>query len=137
MKIDYESLIAALEDHSGDAVYHFNKKTGEVLRLSEMYSDESEREEYYNQVEGDDWIVIDPMPSREGFRIMEDFVEQLPDGEDKRFLDRTLGMKKPFANFKIALHSLPEIRQAWFAFRDARMNDLARQWLVDEGIAVD
>lgn len=136
MKVDLALLIEALEDHSGYTHHFLNRKTGEFIRISDMYDDSSEIEEQHARMEAEDdqWLEVEPQPSRDGFRTMEDFVAQLPDGEDKKLLDRVLGFQKPFAKFKIALADMPEIRKAWFAFQDGHMAALARAWLEAEGI---
>ncbi len=65
---------------------------------------------------------------------MEDFVSGLPDGEEKRTLNRALSWKKPFSNFKQALYEMPELRKAWHAFHDDRIRKAAEEWLASEAI---
>jgi hypothetical protein len=135
LKIDMGFLIDALEDHSGMASCYLDKKTGEILRISE-YETEEEKQSYYEQIESDSerYVHIDPRPSHEGFRLMEDFANQLPDGEEKRTLQRALSWQKPFSNFKRALSEMPEIRDQWHKYHDERMMALAKEWLLSEGI---
>ncbi len=60
---------------------------------------------------------------------MEDFVEALPEGEEKRVLEKALSWKKPFSNFKNALIDMGSHRQEWFDFRDERMRQEIQDWL--------
>jgi hypothetical protein len=79
-------------------------------------------------------FTIEKMSSREGFQIMENFVDELEDGYFRDNLIKILDRKSPFANFKAEVES-SKYREHWFAFRDAayveyveeelKMNDVA------------
>jgi hypothetical protein len=60
------------------------------------------------------WEPIESWPSRFAFEEMEDLVAELPDGDQKRTLERALRWKKPFNHFKQALTTLPDVRQQRF-----------------------
>lgn len=89
-------------------------------------------EEIQNNWKG--FFTIEKMSSREGFQIMEGFVDELGDGYFKENLIKILNRKSPFANFKAEVES-SEFREQWFAFRNAayveyveeelEMNDVA------------
>lgn len=136
IEIETMWLYMALEDHSGDARFYLDRRTGEILRVSEMSETEQEKEETYARMmeEPDRWLEIEPIPSRDAFRVMEDFVSGLPEGEQKRTLNRALSWKKPFSNFKQALYEMPELKEAWHAFHDASIRKAAEEWLALEGI---
>lgn len=136
--IDMSFLLDALEDHSGTATFYLNKKTGEIIRVSE-YDTEDEKKPIYDQIdaEPDRYVHIEPQSSRKGFEIMEDFVATLPDGEEKRTLERALSWQKPFSNFKNALREMPELGKRWLDYHDRRMMETAREWLESEGIEAE
>jgi len=75
------------------------------------------------------YIVIEPMSSHEAYGIMENFVESLPEGGEKRLLEKALAWKKPFANFKDAVAEMGPLRQEWFSFHDERMVREIKDWL--------
>ncbi|MFH1084506.1 MAG: UPF0158 family protein, partial [Chloroflexota bacterium] len=104
-KIDMDFLIMALEDHSEMVTYYLDRQTGEVA----MSSDYSEDESLSEQLEDDPdrFVWIEPQPSHEAFEIMADFVEDLPDGEERRLLERALAWRSPFSNFRSALREMP------------------------------
>ena len=133
--IDMSFLIDALEDHTSMASCYLDKQTGEILRISE-YDTEEEKKPFYDQIDAfpDRYVCIEPLDSSTSFRIMEDFVQGLPDGEERRSLERALSWKKPFSNFRNALREKPEIGALWHKFHDARMTALAKEWLEEEGI---
>lgn len=82
----------------------------------------------------ENYFTIEKMSSREGFQIMENFVDELEDGYFRNNLIKILDRKSPFANFKAEVES-SEFSEQWFALRDAayvkyveeelEMNDLA------------
>jgi hypothetical protein len=136
IEIDSMWLFEAIEDHSGTVHFYLDRHTGEVLRISEMFESEEEQEETYGRMRAEParWIEVEPMPSRDAFRVMEDFVRDLPEGEQKRTLNRALSWKKPFGNFKRALYEMPELKTAWHTYHDARIRRVAEEWLASEGI---
>jgi hypothetical protein len=120
----------ALEDNSGMMNHFLDKKTGEIVFVSEYdVLDEDEETKKLIEDEPDRFLWIDTVSSNKGFRIMEEFVESLPDGEAKMILCKALAWKKPFSNFKDALHDYPDIREQWFEFHDKALGELATEWL--------
>ena len=86
--------------------------------------DESAWEEENNMLESDwgDFKEIESLSSKDSFKIMEDFVEQLSDKVPLKFqLINALNHKKPFRHFKFVIDNSREYRQAWFDFK--------REWL--------
>lgn len=122
----------ALEDHGGNlSAYFFNTQTGEVLILSEDF-DRAQIEEIAEDA-SHRFLRIEPIDSREGYRIMEDFVRTLPPSRLRDELEWSLEGPKPFRRFKNAL-SDDAIRAQWFGFHDAHMRKMAIKWLANIGI---
>ena len=67
-------------------------------------------------------IVIEPLESHESFKIMEGFVEQVPDLSLRNKLINALNRRKPFANFKYLIDD-SAYRQDWFDFRQAWLEE--------------
>jgi len=77
---------------------------------------------------------IEPVSSGEGYADMEDFIAQVRDPRARDLLrarDRRSRRISPLQGHALRL---PELRQAWFAFHDARMQGLALEWLADQGL---
>ena len=72
---------------------------------------------------GQDYVEIEGMGSREGFRLMEEFAEQLDSSRLQERLYRALRQKKPFQHFKSEIDNAGAYRQAWFAFKNQKMID--------------
>jgi hypothetical protein len=135
INIDASDLLDLLEEHSGFRTGYIDRQTGEILVTFDDY-DEPEQEEVLEKIR-DDWdryLQIEPIDSHEGFRIMERFVQSLPDGENRNLLFKVLSWKKPFSNFKSALRDMGDLRQQWFDFHDKALRELAEEWLESQDI---
>jgi hypothetical protein len=136
MKINWEALCEAVGDYSQSRIYIFNKKTGEIIIVSEYMSDSSKRD-LKTQVAGikpENCVVIPTMSSRDGFKLMEDFVPLVKDDKVKAILAEILPQSAPFKRFKELVFKNPEIRKQWQNYREERLTEYAKRWLVKEGI---
>jgi len=141
LPVNFGDLALALQDQGGELhVYYFDTETGAVLNLSEDF-DQAQlheiREEGFAR-----FLRIEPMNPREGYRIMADFVADLPSSRVREKLEWSLDGPKPFRRFKDALRDDETIRKQWFDFHNARMRELAIEWLAahqirPEGLALE
>ena len=131
IKIIDSDLLDLLEDDGDSRTGYLDIKTGDILTIFENFYDEDEEKQVIDQIEKNPsrYILIEPIGSREGFRIMERFVATLPEGEDRNLLTKALSWKKPFSNFKNALSDMPDLREKWFDFHDRQLRRLALEWL--------
>ena len=146
LKIDSEDLINALEDHSDSFDYFLDLENGNVVLLSsDDFEDEFEEDpvnlDGYNHeiVENNPgrFIFINPISSRESFKIMEDFVSTILNELIKNTLSIALSKRKPFRNFKDELNHLPEIQKEWYKYHEIEMEKLAYEWLKDNDITAE
>ncbi|MCC6243424.1 MAG: hypothetical protein IT353_11320 [Gemmatimonadaceae bacterium] len=77
---------------------------------------------------------VEPIDSATAFTIMEDFVMLLPESVAKTSLARALERNRPFRRFKDALYDHGPLRDQWHRFHEDRMLEIARAWLVENGI---
>jgi yecA family protein len=133
LPVNLSDLALALEDHGENLnVYFFDTQTGEVLILSEDV--DREQIEKIAEEASNRFVRIEPTDSREGYRIMENFVRSLPQSRLREKLEWSLDGPKPFRRFRDALREDDEIRGQWLRFHDAHMRKVAIQWLADLGI---
>src|SRR3990170_4282942 len=128
-KIDLGSLCEALDDHSYESSWWLDPETGEIELRSDSFVDAEEDED----PESRGLIAIEPVPSHESYRHMEDFVERVHDPRARDLLARAIAGRGAFRRFKDTLFDFPELRQAWFKFHDARMERRALDWLPPPG----
>ncbi|MEE1089237.1 MAG: UPF0158 family protein, partial [Bacteroidaceae bacterium] len=100
MRTKYESIIeavaCAMEDHSYNSSWYFDfdeQDTVPLIEESECYPKEGHR-----------LLYIEPMESRESFKLMEDFIETVPNKADQDKLWSALRQRHPFSAFKNMLH---------------------------------
>ena len=138
MKIDATELLGLLEDNSGFEVGYLDRQTGKILvMIKDCEGPEEQEVEDRIKNGGDRYLEIDPISSRDSFRLMERFVESLPEGQDRDFLFTVLTGRKPFANFKHALLAMGDLRNRWFDFQHKEMLRLATEWLESEGVQAE
>jgi hypothetical protein len=133
-RVDLRSLAEALEDHSPETMWWFDPRTGETeLGLADPIGaglDEEEEEDPLDR----GLVRIEPIPSREAYGDMEDFIDRVRDPRVRDLLERAIAGRGAFRRFKDTLLDFEELRQVWFAFHDARMERRAIEWLADEGL---
>lgn len=73
-----------------------------------------------------------------GTRTWPTFAEQISDERTQRRLTRAIQGKGAFRRFKNELHEeYPQLLPAWYAFRDARAQRRAVEWLADNSLVDD
>ncbi|HWA87869.1 MAG TPA: UPF0158 family protein [Opitutus sp.] len=128
--VDMQTLSLALENQGGENQWYLDLETGDVIPVF----DDPESEEMVEN-DPDRFLFIEvSADSRDEFRVMEDFVSGLPDGEAKRDLERVLQRSKPFRNFREALRDWPDLREQWFAVQNRRGEQAVRDWLAEHEI---
>ncbi len=141
IKIIDSDLLDLLEDNSDFRTGYLDLETGDILTIfdSFLYGEDEEQQEILDQIEEnpDQYLEMDPIGSREGYRIMEKFVATLPEGEDRNLLNKVLSWKKPFSNFRNAIADMGDIREKWFDFHDKQLRRLALEWLELNGIIAE
>jgi len=129
LQVNADDLTHALADHLDEASWLLDLESGEViLAASEDLTGIPEDEAWEDP---ERFLIIDPMLSSEAFQFMEEFVDELPEGEACRALARSLRMPKPFRGFKVILADFPSVREQWFKYHHGRMLEYAEAWLED------
>jgi yecA family protein len=138
LPVDLDELALAFEhDNSGfDASYWFDTLTGDVLFVCR---DLDEDQELRDRIDGDAsarFVRVGSIDSRQGFRMMEDFVRLLPAGQERDKLQSSLHGPRPFRRFEDSLND-GKIREQWLAFRNQAFRRSAIAWLADLGIQAE
>ncbi|MBN9350708.1 MAG: hypothetical protein J0H55_08480 [Chitinophagaceae bacterium] len=101
---------------------YLNPDTLETEEIPESY----EETDWMNitgekiQIKHESWkrcIIFEPLSSYESFRIMENFINQIPDGNERTELENLIRRPRPFARFNAFIHN-SEYKQNWFDFRE-------------------
>lgn len=103
----------------------------ETLEIEDLPKDLDDPEEYelmtgepydemFKHQQWDKCIIVEPPESRESFKIMERFVDEVDDNSLRNRLIDALNKRRPFANFK-QLAETSRFRQAWFDFKQQQL----------------
>lgn len=128
-RVDLGMLAEALEDHSHSTEWWFDPANGESIPRSEGMSWEE-----YGVDDPERLIWIEPGFSSESYADMEDFVGLVADPRARDLLARAIAGRGAFRRFKDTLYEFDDLRQVWFAFRDARGERRALAWLRAQGL---
>lgn len=134
-RVDLGELVHALEDHGGATSWWLDPATGELHMLLDSMWDGEDVEDDFEPPEG--FRRVEPIDSRESYGDLEDFTARVRDPRARELLERAIGGRGAFRRFKDTLQELGDLRAAWFAFHDARMERRAIEWLRDEGLVTD
>ncbi|QHT65653.1 hypothetical protein GXP67_02715 [Rhodocytophaga rosea] len=93
----------------------------------EYYGEEMQKVEENRQ----DYLEIEGMDSREGFQLMEEFAQQVNSKRLQERLYRALNQRKPFQHFKHEIDNSGAYREAWFAFKNQKMQDWVEAKVVE------
>jgi predicted nucleotidyltransferase len=131
-RVDLGELAYALEDHSDFTEWWFNPETGEIEPWSVDMPDAVDPDLAHPEERG--FVSIEPLRSNESYADLQDFTALVRDPRARDLLERAIAGRGAFRRFKDTLFDLPELREAWFKFSNARMERRALQWLADRGI---
>jgi predicted nucleotidyltransferase len=129
-KLDLSDLCMALEDNSPEHSWWIDPATGETELWSEYTGDELG----LGHPDDRGLVPMEPIGSGEAYRDMEDFVARVRDSKARDLLGRAIRGRGAFRRFKDTLLEFPELRSAWFAFHDTRMQRRALEWLAEAGL---
>lgn len=134
-RIDLSELCHALEDHSGEAQWWFDLRTGELHMLLDSMWDGQDVDDDFEPPEG--LHRVEPISSSESYGDLEEFTARVRDLMARELLERAIAGRGAFRRFKDALAEFSELRSAWFRFHDVRTERRAIEWLRDEGLVDD
>ncbi len=138
LTIDFAELLFAMEDTDnglGEPVeYYLDTETGDILLIHEDLDDAEEVRELIESGLGERFRLIEPLESRDRFRIMENFVLSLPESRLKTRLSDALSRNKPFRHFRDIVQEDLAVRDQWFTFQNQALAQHARDLLASLGI---
>ncbi len=128
IELDWEALAVSFENQLPRSHSFLDLTSGKVVTLTGSVEIPEPPEP------ADNFLYLKPRPSREGYRTMQNFIGTLDDPVLVEKLSATLVGKGAFRRFKDQLLAYPQVRQEWFAFKDAEVYAYACAWLEKEGV---
>ena len=132
MKVKLQDVLLALEEAGNDEIsccYSINKE--KIVFFSEYFDDD---EEEYD--EDDDYIRLPDSYDINEYRMMEDFIYELPEGRSQVVLEQAIRGKGAFRRFKDCLYDLG-LEGKWYKYRDDCYENIARDWCERFGLEIE
>ena len=122
MKVKLEDIIEAMEFANMETEYYYDTQNEKVLMLFDEMVDGEDNQELF-----EDYIPLPGQYDINEYRIMEEFIYELPAGRNQDVLARTIQGRGAFRRFKDKLYDL-NLEKHWYQYRDEAYEKIARQW---------
>lgn len=122
MKVKLEDIIEAMEFANMETEYYYDTQNKKVLMLFDEMVDGEDNQELF-----EDYIPLPGQYDINEYRIMEEFIYELPAGKNQDVLARTIQGRGAFRRFKDKLYDL-NLEKHWYQYRDEAYEKIARQW---------
>lgn len=125
LTIDLDDFISVIEDSAYGTELFFDLETGDILFFTDDMTDEVEK------VESDPerFVEVPRVQSRESYRHMQDYIDLVADPHLQELLSVAIDGSGAFRRFKDVLLNYPEERQAWFDYKNTRLQKYIFDWL--------
>mgnify|MGYP002587986123 FL=1 len=122
MKVKLEDIIEAMEFANMETEYYYDTQNEKVLMLFDEMVDGEDNPELF-----EDYIPLPGQYDINEYRIMEEFIYELPAGKNQDVLARTIQGRGAFRRFKDKLYDL-NLEKQWYQYREEAYEKIARQW---------
>lgn len=122
MKVKLEDIIEAMEFANMETEYYYDTHNEKVLMIFDGMVDGEDNPELF-----EDYIPLPGQYDINEYRIMEEFIYELPAGNDQDVLARKIQGRGAFRRFKDKLYDL-NLEKHWYQYRDEAYEKIARQW---------
>lgn len=150
VQVKLGDVVEHLEMSDGEISAYLNKLTGELCALSheELSAAEDDDEDLSDYPEWEraeilkarevlsssDWLELPGKFEIHEWDIMDQFCQSIEDPEVSNRLLRSIRGSGAFRRFKDSVYDLG-IEKTWYQFRDAALEQIAIDWLEENGIA--
>ena len=139
MRVKLQEVLEALEGAGMETEYYYDTRRQEVLMVFDgMINGEDNPKLMEELSDGfiEDFIPLPGQYEINAYRMMENFIYALPDGNNKEALFQAIKGKGAFRRFKDRLYNFG-MEQIWYAYRDACYENIAREWCEKHGIIIE
>jgi hypothetical protein len=124
--VAWEALEDAFENNAPEVHSYLNLDNGDVIRIVDGVAEPA----MHTRIAGDpDYLLVDPVSSREQYRWMERYIATVEEPELRQKLVGSIDGKGAFRRFKDVLMAYPVERERWFTFRSERLRAAMQSWL--------
>lgn len=134
--VQLSRIVATLDELMEGQSAFLERASGEVVFVLDPMihgEDIAALEPSFDDVDSDAYVALPTRFDIHEWSIMRDFCDRVEPEQVRQRLLRAVHGRGAFRRFKDVVDE-EELRTDWFAFRDARLTDIARDWLEAEGI---
>ena len=139
MKVKLEDVMEAIDFAGMETEYYYSTKTEEVLMIFDgMVNGEVNPNLIEEIQEGfiEDYIPLPKQYDINDYRIMEEFIHELPEGRSQDILASAIRGRGAFRRFEDKLYDLG-LEQEWYRYRDEAYERIAREWCEQYKIEIE
>lgn len=139
MKVKLQEVLEALEGAGMDVNYYYDTKNQEILMIFDGMVNGENNPELIEEIEDgfiEDYIPLPGQYDIYEYRMMEDFIYELPGGSAQDALEAAIRGKGAFRRFKDRLYDF-NLQEQWYKYRDACYERVARDWCERFGIEIE
>jgi len=137
MKVNLNDVIDAIEFADMEIEYYYSIKTEEILICFDGMINGDKNPELEEDMEEnfEDYIRLPNQYDVNEYNMMEEFIENLPEGKNQEKLADAIRGRGAFRRFKDMVYDLG-LEQKWFRYRDAEYSRIAREWCKENEIEI-
>lgn len=139
MKVKLQEVLEALEGAGMETAYYYDTENEEILMVFDgMINGEYNPELMEEISEGfiEDFIPLPGQYEIHEYRMMENFIYELPEGRNQDILEQAIRGKGAFRRFKDRLYDVG-LEEKWYKYRTDCYESIAREWCEKYGITVE
>ena len=129
MKVKISDVVEALDFANDETEYFYSIKTGEILMVWDGMVNGKTDPDLIEEIEEnfEEYITLPGKYEIDEYNMMEEFVENLPDGRKKGELYDAIRGRGAFRRFKDEVYELGLV-QKWYKYRDEAYEMVAIKW---------
>ncbi len=135
MKVKLNDVVEALDFVNDETQYFYSIKTEEILMVWDGMVNGETDPDLIEEIEEsfDEYIALPGRFEIDEYGVMEEFIDNLPEGRKQDELYDAIRGKGAFRRFKDAVYELG-LEQKWYKYRDSAYEKLAIKWCEENGI---
>lgn len=139
MKVNIQEVLEALYGAGMETSYYYDTRNQKILMIFDGMVNGEENPELIEEISDsftEDYIPLPRHYDINEYRMMEEYIYELPSGKNQDILERAIRGKGAFRRFKDRLYDIG-LEQSWYKFRDDAYERIARDWCEKFGIEIE
>lgn len=137
MKVKLNDVIEALDFVNDETQYFYSIKTEEILMVWDGMVNGENDSDLIEEIEEnfDEYLALPGKYEIDEYNMMEEFIDNLPEGRKQDKLYDAIQGSGAFRKFKDEVCELG-LEQKWYKYRDNAYEKLAIEWCKENGIEI-